>query len=243
MPDPHSSPQSEREDIINECKNNIWYFLREVVRIPQPNGGSSRFELNPANMATIFLLLKGVNIYELGCRQTSHKTITTLLYMVWKENLIIFDKSHSIKHHESMIINIYRYLPSYIKDSQMPRLFINPKDKPLYWYDEAETIGKDLNQLELSHISEETKENQIIITTTVGKEENIALSNIRNKCKPFFLKWYDATDNGVFPDWVLLEFNADALGKTEQWKDDIFRYLNTDRESYNREILLIREGE
>jgi hypothetical protein len=84
-PHEYGLDKADQDKIIEECKNNIWYFLREVVRIPSNFGGGSpsRFILNPANMAMIYFLEKGVNIYSLGTRQASNKTFTTLLYLIW----------------------------------------------------------------------------------------------------------------------------------------------------------------
>lgn len=51
--DPHAPYISEEMvfRIITECIRNIWYFLREVARIPD-NGGKGRpYELNRANLA------------------------------------------------------------------------------------------------------------------------------------------------------------------------------------------------
>ena len=54
--DPHKPDLSTeiKNKIIKECKNNIWYFLREVVRIPVQGGTSIKFNLNLANCAQIF---------------------------------------------------------------------------------------------------------------------------------------------------------------------------------------------
>ena len=52
-----------REMILNEVKENIWFFFREIVRIPNPVSShyynnemeSSRFVLTPITMAMIYL--------------------------------------------------------------------------------------------------------------------------------------------------------------------------------------------
>lgn len=54
--DPHKPNLSKeiKNKIIEECKNNIWYFLREVVRLPMQGNTSIKFKLNLANCAQIF---------------------------------------------------------------------------------------------------------------------------------------------------------------------------------------------
>ena len=46
-----------KEKIREECKNNIWYFLRNVCRFPK----SESFELNKHNCAQIFLYTKRIS--------------------------------------------------------------------------------------------------------------------------------------------------------------------------------------
>ena len=51
--DPYASYISEEMvyRIITECIRNIWYFLREICRIPDNGGGGRPYELNRANLA------------------------------------------------------------------------------------------------------------------------------------------------------------------------------------------------
>jgi len=61
--------------ISQECKINIWYFLREVVRVPvigQENG--TPFELNRGNLALTWSFMNDVDIGLVQPRQTG-KTI------------------------------------------------------------------------------------------------------------------------------------------------------------------------
>lgn len=70
--DPDLTP-SQKIDIIKECMDNIWYYLREVVRIPNEDGTTSSFELDRANCAQIFCTFAGLNSWVAKPKQL-HKT-------------------------------------------------------------------------------------------------------------------------------------------------------------------------
>lgn len=49
--------------VLIECRNNYWYFLREVVRIPDQGGNGTKFELHRGNLALNFCLVYNLNIF------------------------------------------------------------------------------------------------------------------------------------------------------------------------------------
>jgi len=51
-----------RAKVIAECKTNIWYYLREVLRIPHQGEESTAFQLERASCATIWCFSKGINL-------------------------------------------------------------------------------------------------------------------------------------------------------------------------------------
>ncbi|MBR6289376.1 MAG: hypothetical protein IKR19_08575 [Acholeplasmatales bacterium] len=59
--------EHEKAEIIQECNDNIWYFLREVIRLPQKGTAllntivHSPFYINIGVFAMIFLWLNGFN--------------------------------------------------------------------------------------------------------------------------------------------------------------------------------------
>lgn len=84
--------------IINECYINPWYFLREVVRIPDQGGqGGVPYQLNRANLASTWLYLLNIDHYLVIPRQTG-KTISTVAILLWS---FLFGTSSS----EFMFIN------------------------------------------------------------------------------------------------------------------------------------------
>lgn len=81
--DPHDPtlPDFIKNLIMEECKVNVWYFLREVVRIPTGES-MTYFDLNIASFTTAWLLCRRQNIfYELG-RQIG-KTFLLTTFLAW----------------------------------------------------------------------------------------------------------------------------------------------------------------
>jgi hypothetical protein len=72
--------------IFNEIVSNPWYYLREVVRIPQNNvSGGSPYGLNLGNLAISYCKWKSVNYIAILMRQAG-KTIGTIAYDTWLMN-------------------------------------------------------------------------------------------------------------------------------------------------------------
>ncbi len=117
----------QQSAIINECYVNPWYFLREVVRIPDQGGsGGVPYQLNRANLASTWLYLLNIDHYLVIPRQTG-KTISTVAVLLWS---FLFGTSSSEfmfinKSAEDAINNLGRLkslrdaLPPYLRFSEM----------------------------------------------------------------------------------------------------------------------------
>lgn len=74
------------EKVKNECKNNIWFFFREIVRIPnpvaigsgQPHIGQVQYILNPFEMAMIYSYDKQINFLSRVDGDVHHGIKTTV---------------------------------------------------------------------------------------------------------------------------------------------------------------------
>ncbi len=62
--------------IFLECRRNVWYYLREVVRIPMSGGDSVPYELTRGNLALTWLYYNDLDVGLVQPRQTG-KTIGT----------------------------------------------------------------------------------------------------------------------------------------------------------------------
>lgn len=91
--DPYSENLSENQKqiIVEECQLNIWYFLREVVRIPAQGGGTTSFFLNKSILAQLYLYSLNISSFLQSVRNTY--VTTTLkaicLHRAYNQILII----------------------------------------------------------------------------------------------------------------------------------------------------------
>lgn len=53
--------QDQIARICNECARNPWYFIREIVRIPDPGGNSVPYAANRGNIAQAWCIWKGID--------------------------------------------------------------------------------------------------------------------------------------------------------------------------------------
>ena len=67
--------------IIMECMRNPWYFLREVVRIPEPGGAPVPYKANRGNIAQAWCMWKGIDSWLCLPRR---KNMSQNLVIDWK---------------------------------------------------------------------------------------------------------------------------------------------------------------
>lgn len=79
--DPNISPELAMM-VIEECQLNIFYYLREVVRIPQQGAGVVPFELDRGTLAAIYCFINDINFYLIKPRQTG-KSVGICAMMSW----------------------------------------------------------------------------------------------------------------------------------------------------------------
>lgn len=121
--DPHDPnlPLYYKKKILMEIRNNFWYFLREVVRIPNA-GEPSKFILNRGNMSFLYLASMNINTIFMMPRQTG-KTIAAACFYVYIYNFRAQNTQISLLNKEAKdsrenlarIRAIRDLLPSYIK--------------------------------------------------------------------------------------------------------------------------------
>lgn len=79
--DPNLSP-SVIMSIIQECQLNVFYFLREVVRIPEQGAGTIPFKLDRGTLAALYCFANDINFYLIKPRQTG-KSVGICAMMTW----------------------------------------------------------------------------------------------------------------------------------------------------------------
>ena len=79
--DPNLSPELALM-IIEECSLNIFYFLREVVRIPEQGAGTVPFRLDRGTLAALYCFANNQNFYLMKPRQTG-KSVGICAMLAW----------------------------------------------------------------------------------------------------------------------------------------------------------------
>lgn len=124
--DPNLSPAMKGR-ILRECQINYWYFIREVVRIPDQGGtvgSGKRYKLHRGNLAMNFLFVVNFNVFAEMPRQHG-KTTAALVRYLWVYNFgtsnseIMFNhKDHTgSKRNLKDLKAIRDALPSYLQMS------------------------------------------------------------------------------------------------------------------------------
>lgn len=119
-----SLPTSIKARIMNECRLNYWYFLREVVRIPVAGGTGvgDRYKLHRGNLAMNFLFTMNFNMFVEMPRQHG-KTVGALIRYLWVYNfgttnseIMFMHKDHAGSKKNLSDLKTYRdALPSYLQ--------------------------------------------------------------------------------------------------------------------------------
>ena len=120
--DPCLSPMMKAR-VLQECIRNFWYFIRNVVRVPQegtPNG--VQYELNRGNLAMSFLFMLNFNQFVELPRQTG-KTVGAVCWYLWCFNfgasnsqVMFMHKAHQgSKDNLKKLKDIRALLPSYLQ--------------------------------------------------------------------------------------------------------------------------------
>jgi len=151
--DPNLEPIHHRM-IIKECKENPWYFFREVLVAPSNAGiGGNPFRANRGNITTIWLFFNHITTLLIQPRQTGKSFVTesidAAILNIWginmKLNLLTKDeklRSESI----ARIKNIMSEFPKYLQ-------FRTKKDS-----NNSETIDiKLLNNKLTAHVAQSSK--------------------------------------------------------------------------------------
>ena len=125
--------------ILSECKNNFWYFLREILRIPVPGSlVPIQFEANRANIALYWLFFNHVMTIVVILRQTGKTTtlmslVTYLLNFGTTNTFInLLTKSEGLKAETlSKVKTLFEELPDYLNMSTKKDIFNSDEVKIL----------------------------------------------------------------------------------------------------------------
>jgi len=124
-------PIDIKAKIVYECKNNFWYYLREISRIPVPGSlNPAMFKANRANIALYWFFFNHVMVLIVILRQTGKTTmlmaLVTYLLNFGSTNIFInlLTKSESLKAETlKKVKDIFEELPPYLNFSSKRDIF------------------------------------------------------------------------------------------------------------------------
>lgn len=116
-----------KQKVLRETVVNYWYFLREVIRIPEQGGsasGGAQYKLHRGNLALNFCLINNWNTFAEFPRQHG-KTIAVVCRMLWvflfgttnSESIFVNKKFDDSKLNLQRLKDIRSALPSYLQMS------------------------------------------------------------------------------------------------------------------------------
>lgn len=122
--------ETMKAKVLRECMVNIWYFLREIVRIPIAGGevnGGTRYKLHRGNLALTFGFMLNWNMFLELPRQHG-KTVSALCIYLWVYNfgttnseMMFMNKKHDdSKMNLARMKEIRSALPRYLRMDEMP---------------------------------------------------------------------------------------------------------------------------
>lgn len=113
----------QKRMIIQECKSNLFYYLREVVRITQYDGSLISFRINEDILTAIYCFYNNMNFYIMSDPQTGKTTaINAMLSHAYKfhatpkEFVFQHTKLDCAKRNRAEMKNIIANLPIYMND-------------------------------------------------------------------------------------------------------------------------------
>lgn len=117
-----------KNKVLAECIRNYWYFLREIVRIPDEGGAKNsgkKYELHRGNLAMNFCLFLNLNIFAELPRQQG-KTAAIICRILWEyqfgtrnsESIFINKKYDDAKKNLERLKDYRDALPEYLRMSE-----------------------------------------------------------------------------------------------------------------------------
>ena len=140
-----------KQKVLRECMQNYWYFLREVVRIPEQGGdasGGMQYKLHRGNLALNFCLVYNWNTFTELPRQHG-KTIAIVIRMLWEflygttnsASIFVNKKFDDSKENLQRMKDIRSALPSYLQLNEI----YSADGKKIKNKDSVETLEHPVN--------------------------------------------------------------------------------------------------
>ena len=138
-----------KSKVFLESTINIWYFLREVIKVPVP-GGSVHFELHRGNLAMIFALWLNLDTAVELPRQ-HYKTYSAACYYLW---LLMYSARNytmifSHKSHQDTVANLKRLTDMLVfENGCLPDYMLTPLNEKIdIWNTQTVTVKSNNNTI------------------------------------------------------------------------------------------------
>lgn len=260
----------EKELIRRKCKNDFWFFMKYVAkRRAYPEGSDcAEMYINKANVASLYLSLKGVNNYSNNVRQT-FSSWTKALFILWKILFAEHDISINLlspgRSNSSMIIErvieLNSLLPNYLSVSKsllISKLYILPNPRDFKHAKQiGETVTGDILYIEdfeyidfidvmFPRFKTTSKLSNMLILghSSVGEYKSKSKETADKLIKSAY-RWEDLMYNLKLEKenspmvYIKYEY-TEIVENPEKFIREQRIYLNKDEDAINREILLIR---
>lgn len=147
-----SLPRQMKIRILREVLVNYWYFIREVIRIPEEGGqagSGKRYELSRANLAMSYMFVYNINQFLEIPRQQG-KTVSACSWFLWVFNfgttnsrIMFANKKHDdSKANLRTLKNLRNALPEYLRMDSL----IGRDGKQVRVPNTAETLQNPINK-------------------------------------------------------------------------------------------------
>lgn len=253
--------EETKTKIIQECINNYWYFIREIVMIPTCNS-SIPYGLDRASLALNYCLENNINVILESpiCTHKSTNVCVRILYEILKSKSINIDIVS--KYNIDACVNLDRtniilnLLPEYISNhiisildnistySTIERKNISKLNGDIIWFDDFSLLPNNESFLEKAmRINKERKDGNIVITMTPGDMQTKAgvyaycLKEDALKIDEYYL--YTTKKEYIGDKFVYLRYTYKDLGLSAlEWLRPNIRNLTYNIPSIKRELLL-----
>lgn len=165
--------------VLEECKKNFWYFIREVVRVMSPGGDPVPYELHRGNLTMNYCLTRNLSVYIELPRQ-NYKSISACAWYLWlylfgtvNSQMLFATKDKTFaKENLERVKKLLDSLPHYFKYK-------------IY----SEVSGKELKEKSSVETMENYYNHNKIVTIASATSETKADQLGRGSTQP--LQWYD----------------------------------------------------
>lgn len=245
--------EEEKEIIIGECSNNIFYFIGECVRIPYA-GSFERFELNLSTLASIWALDNGISSYTVTpilFNRDDYQNALAIWFTLFKDVSINYLRKINPNITHTEILNTIQCLPEYIKDTEKIKNSIIRITNTVPVNSECDVflIGDFEHIKSANEILDANKDSILIINTTVGDpdEAGFDASIYIDKMSKWDVKFLDM-DKSYIHEKLLgkllhIQFPLEELvDDHEKMCDKIIRRYNYDRALLDRILFMRRKS-